>query len=1008
MHRLRGRLTLAKLVLLLALVVALGNAAYATGSMGSSGRHHNQAKVTGHQKRTVLRFSAVSATHGANHFVLRRAGGRLQLLDTDTGVMLRNVAFARTSRVSIAGAGGRVDNTLTLDFSGGSLAVPGGIDYRGGRGGYNVLALRGGHFASEREVAHTPHSGLLVVGHTTIHYAQIAPINDTASATNVTYNGTAAAETISVVTGPIVGVTQTTQINSGSFEAINFANKTNVTINGNGGGDTFNLNSTTPAAGLSTLAVDSTSGGVSSTFNVLAMPSSVSVSLVGGGNDTANIGTGSAQSISSPIAITDPPSFIAVNVNDSADAGSSRFVTLSSNGTINTISGLDLSTITAKVSDISGITVSGGSAGNTFVVSGVAGPGGGTMPVALNSGTGVDSTFVQNIGAATSVAIHGQDGNDGVALSNAGTVQGILGPVSIDNTNATTGVVLDDSNDATARTASLTKSGTTDTISGLGPSTITAKAGDLGNFTLDGGSGGNTLTLAGLGATGTATFNTGTGADTTNVQPTSSLGPLNINGEAGNDTVRLGATGTGSVQNLTGAVAVTNPAATALTINDSGDTIARAVAVGTTAVTGLAPAQISYTGVPALTIDGGAPSDTFAVTPSQTTTDTLVGGGPVSATPPGNVLDMTLTGTTSPALTGTSSAAGVQGAWTFANRKPVNFSAMQSLNPTALSVADAATTVGGSGSSPLPFVATLLAPSTQTVSATYATADGSATAASGAYEAASGTVSFPAGTTSQTIPVTALGQPTVRPPQTLTLSLTAPVNAILSRAVATGTITDSFIQPPSVSITTPADGASFRRGQVVKASYTCADGLNAPGIKTCAGGVANGAGIDTGTTGTHSFTVTATSNDALATSTTVHYTVTAPPHSRIVRLGGSITAAKLKLFQGTSVGASSPVASVAIALERIAGGAVVSKAKAKPQCWALAASGKIVSVKPTGRKCPALRFLKATGTTKWTFRLKRQLPPGKYVLTSRATDTAGRAESAFSADAGNRVTFTVR
>jgi hypothetical protein len=122
---------------------------------------------------------------------------------------------------------------------------------------------------------------------------------------------------------------------------------------------------------------------------------------------------------------------------------------------------------------------------------------------------------------------------------------------------------------------------------------------------------------------------------------------------------------------------------------------------------------------------------------------------------------------------------------------------MQSLNPTALSVGDAATTVGGTGSSPLSFVATLLAASAQPVSAAYATADGSATAASGAYTPASGTVSFPAGTTSQTIPVSALGQATVHPPQTLRLALTSPTNAILARAVGIGTITDSFVKTPT-------------------------------------------------------------------------------------------------------------------------------------------------------------------------------------------------------------------
>jgi hypothetical protein len=807
MNRLRRRSTFAKLTSFVALIVALGNGAYATGFVGSG---PGQSKVAPNHARTALRFAAVSGTHGANHFLLRRAGANLELLDTDTGEVLRNVALARTSSVSIAGADGRINNTLTLDFSGGSLAVPGGIAYPGGRGGYNVLALRGGHFAHEREVARTPHSGLIVLGATTVHYAEIAPISDTASATNYAITGTAAAETINVINGPVLGGVPTTQVNStgNTFELVNFAHKTNVTINGNGGGDTFNLNNLTPAAGLTSLAVDATVGGVSSTFNVLAMPASVSVSLVGGGTDTANIGTPSVsvQSISSPLSITDPNSFIAVNVNDSADASSSRFVTFSSSGTTNTISGLDLSTITAKASDLTSITLSGGSVSNTFVVSGVAGPSGRALPVILNTGTGVDSTFVQGTGTGSTVAIHGQSGNDGVAIGNTGNLQGILGPVGIDNAANFTNVVIDDSNDATARAVMLTSDGTTDTISGIGPSNITAKASDLNGFTLDGGSGGNTVTLAGLGAVGAVTLNTGTGADTTNVQPTSSVGPLNINGQSGNDTVNLGSAGSaGSVQALTGTVTVTNGAATTLTVNDASDTIARAVTVGATAVSGLAPATINYAGVPALTIDGGGPSDTFAVTPSSTTTDTLVGGGPVSAAPTGNALNMTLTGATSPGLSGTPSAAGAQGAWTFANRSPVNFSHMQSLNPTALAVGDAATTVGGSGSSPLLFAATLLAASSQPVSASYATADGSATAASGAYQPASGTVSFPAGTTSQAISVSALGQATVRPPQTLTLSLTSPVNALLARAVATGTITDSFIGAPSPG--PPAAGA---------------------------------------------------------------------------------------------------------------------------------------------------------------------------------------------------------
>jgi hypothetical protein len=742
-------------------------------------------------------FTAVSGTHGANHFVLRRAGTRLELLDADTAAVVRDVPFARVSKVSIAGANGPIDNTLTLDFSHGSLAVPGGISYTGGRGGYNVLATRGGHFVDELSVPRTPHAGKLVLDRLTVRYAEIAPISDLSAAVNYSLSGTAAAETMNVVNGPVVSATQTTQLNSGSggtFELTNFANKTNVTISGGtGGGDTFDVNLTTAAAGLTSLAIDG-SGGVS-TYNVTAAPSAISLALVGGGLDTANVGVGSAQAIFAPVTVTDPPSFITLNVDDSANSSSSRFVTFAPIGGADRIQGLSPSTIAVASTDVKAITIHGGSVGNTFVVSGITGTGGGTVPVAINTGTGVDSTFVQATGAGTSLAIQGQAGADGVAVSNAGSAQGIIGPVSVGNTAGTTGLVVDDSNDATARTSTLSSDGTTNTIHGLSPADITSTAGAIGTFTLDGGSGGNALTLSGLGSHGAVTLNTGIGADTTNVPASSDVGILNINGQSGSDVVNLGGNASG-VQHLKGAVSVTNPGATALSVNDSADSTARTVNVGATAVTGLAPGGINYSGVNALTIDGSSPSDAFTVVPSATTTDTVIGGGTGSGPLPGNTLTMDLSGATSPLLGGTSNATGAHGSWTFSNLHPVGFANMQSLNPTALSLDNASTTVAGSGSSPLGFSATLLAPATQPVSASYATADGTATAASGAYQPASGSVTFPVGVDNQTISVMALGQPIVRSPQTVKLSLSNPVNAMLERSTGTGTITDSYLTPP--------------------------------------------------------------------------------------------------------------------------------------------------------------------------------------------------------------------
>jgi hypothetical protein len=328
---------------------------------------------------------------------------------------------------------------------------------------------------------------------------------------------------------------------------------------------------------------------------------------------------------------------------------------------------------------------------------------------------------------------------------------------------------------------------------------ITAPVSELSALTVSGGSGDNVFAISGAGANVMAIVNTGTGDDVTTVQATQLGDPFAIHGQNGTDTVTVGSAG--SVQGIVAPVSVDNAGgATTLTLDDSADTTARTVTVAPTSVIGLAASAIAYLNVTTLTLKGGGPSDSFTVTPSPSTTDSLVGGGSASTPAPGNTLTMTLAGSTSPALTGIPASQGAQGAWTFANRSPVDFSRMATLNPTALSISDAAATVGGSGSSPLNFTASLLAPSTQVVSASYATADASATAASGAYQPASGTVVFAPGTTSQTISVDALGSPTVRPVQTFLLNLTTPVGAVFARVAGTGTITDSYVAPPPPTV----------------------------------------------------------------------------------------------------------------------------------------------------------------------------------------------------------------
>ena len=115
--------------------------------------------------------------------------------------------------------------------------------------------------------------------------------------------------------------------------------------------------------------------------------------------------------------------------------------------------------------------------------------------------------------------------------------------------------------------------------------------------------------------------------------------------------------------------------------------------------------------------------------------------------------------------------------------------------PPALSVADAA---GDEDVGALEFAVALSAPSGIEVSASYATADGTATAG-GDYAAATGTLMFAPGEVSRMIAVSVIDDSLDEPDETFTLVLADPRGATLGRGSALGTIRDDD-EPPALSI----------------------------------------------------------------------------------------------------------------------------------------------------------------------------------------------------------------
>jgi Calx-beta domain len=107
----------------------------------------------------------------------------------------------------------------------------------------------------------------------------------------------------------------------------------------------------------------------------------------------------------------------------------------------------------------------------------------------------------------------------------------------------------------------------------------------------------------------------------------------------------------------------------------------------------------------------------------------------------------------------------------------------------SLSIADASVVEGNSGTTTLQFAVRLSASSSRVVSVSYATSDGTASAP-GDYAAATGTLTFQPGERTKTIAVTVVGDTLLEPDETLSVIVSAPVNAKISRGSATGTITN--------------------------------------------------------------------------------------------------------------------------------------------------------------------------------------------------------------------------
>jgi uncharacterized delta-60 repeat protein len=101
------------------------------------------------------------------------------------------------------------------------------------------------------------------------------------------------------------------------------------------------------------------------------------------------------------------------------------------------------------------------------------------------------------------------------------------------------------------------------------------------------------------------------------------------------------------------------------------------------------------------------------------------------------------------------------------------------------------------------------------------------------------------------------------------------------------------------------------------------------------------------------------------------------------------TAKKFKKFAGTAAGDG--LAKVQISVLKTDSKLL----KKKKRCLQLSSNkAKLKKYKAVKKKCAPVKWLTATGTTSWSYKLKKALTPGKYTLYVRSLNAAGVAQSA--------------
>jgi hypothetical protein len=398
---------------------------------------------------------------------------------------------------------------------------------------------------------------------------------------------------------------------SGVGSAINYTGLMAVSINGNGGHDSFTVTGNTGATTITT-GIGTSTINVSTISAPLTINSQLGVNTITLGNLLSNLAG-------------------AIVINGSG--GDSLTLSDTSDGT--GINGtLTSTTFSATSSTFGGLTYSGlsqltinlGSGADTLLITSTLA----TTPVTISTGNGTDTVNVQNISSAVSITTG--TGTDTINVGSlaptltGGNLSLIQGALTIHGGGHTT-LVLDDDADTIAGAATLTST----TFTGLAMAAAGITYSGLSNFDLALGNKGNVLTVASTSAATSYQFTGGTGGDTFNIQSTNATGPVAITTGTGTNIVNI-ASATNTLAGILGQISVTGTGTDTLNLNDSGSSASRTINITSAQINITGLAAVLYTTIDTLSITLGSGTITGTITSTATGTNTTLTTGSANNT----------------------------------------------------------------------------------------------------------------------------------------------------------------------------------------------------------------------------------------------------------------------------------------------------------------------------------------------------------------------------------------